>query len=711
MILNMNKRTKKSHSDKKEKHYKHLCQSIESFVENRNYEPVGQAALFKAMKLHPSHLDLAKKAITDLLKAEKIRVEKKRIFPMKKAVLITGMLNGHPRGFGFVVPDREFPDLPDIFIPKDRMHSAVDGDHVELEVFKSSKEGKGPEGTICEILERNKKQIAGIVQDFTKARDLVLYLPLYGPTKKAQASGKKGVEYDYGDRVLIEITDWDDQGIKGNVIKSLGNISDASKDASATAEEYGIRTQFPTAVLNSVKKFGTEITKDDFKNRVDLTKQTCYTIDPDTAKDFDDALALKRDKQGNYHLAVHIADVSHYVTPNSELDKEAFLRANSTYFPETCLPMLPEALSNELCSLKPNVIRLTVTVFMTFDKNGDLLEQRIERSAIKSAKRFTYRDVKSILDGKKKSKYKESLEEMVELCLLLKKKRAERGSVDFSLSEIAIKVDENGVPTGLEIIEYDITHQLVEEFMLKANETVAKVLSASGNDLIFRIHEEPAEENITEFFQHARSLGFKLPPNPSTRDLQQLFEQAKESPLSRQLAYRFIRTMKMAFYSRENVGHYGLRLTHYCHFTSPIRRYSDLVIHRLLVDKKDQYDVEKAARQCSERERISMRAENRIKLLKKLRLLQNHYEKNQDQLYSAVITGVKPFGVSFELEEWGIDGFIHVSQLKNDYYVYVPAIQALSGTHTGKGYHLGMTFELIIQHIDLVLCEVEWTVK
>ncbi|MBI3237037.1 MAG: RNB domain-containing ribonuclease, partial [Chlamydiales bacterium] len=283
---------------------------------------------------------------------------------------------------------------------------------------------------------------------------------------------------------------------------------------------------------------------------------------------------------------VHIADVAHYVKPGSALDQEAIIRCNSTYFPGTCIPMLPEQLSNELCSLKPEVVRLTVSVLMDFDKEGTLIGHEVVRSCIYSAKRFTYFEAKDVLDKKVKSPYAKSLELMVELCQLLKKKRHERGSIDFALPETVILIDEKGEPTGVKKIEYDITHQLVEEFMLKANEMVAKELNLRKRPVLYRVHEEPSEENFTDFYQFARSLGFTLPAKPTPIDIQEMFDEAKKSPHSHQLSVAFIRSMRLAQYSPNNIGHFGLALEHYSHFTSPIRRYSDLVTQRLLFNEE-----------------------------------------------------------------------------------------------------------------------------
>lgn len=435
----------------------------------------------------------------------------------------------------------------------------------------------------------------------------------------------------------------------------------------------------------------------------------CFTIDPDTAKDFDDALSLSKDRKGIYHLGVHIADAAHYVKTETALDKEALLRCNSTYFPGTCLPMLPEELSNELCSLKPDVDRLTISVMMDFDKKGTLIKHEIVRSFIHSKKRFTYGEAKEVLDGKKKSPHKKTLKLMVDLCHLLKAKRYERGSIDFSLSEMVIQVDDEGRPTGIKKVEYDITHQLVEEFMLKANEMVATELTMRGKSLLYRVHEAPSEENFKDFFAFAHVLGFKISPEPTIEELRDLFEKAKKTPFAAQLSIAFIRSMKLAQYSPENVGHYGLSLEYYCHFTSPIRRYSDLITQRLLFDEEQEnINLERIAERCSEQERISFKAETSVKTLKKLRLLDDFFKNDPHREFTAIVTKIKPFGLHFELSDLMLEGFLHISELEDDYFNHDAKRNMLVGTRTGKVHCLGETLLVKLVSVDLILLESRW---
>ncbi len=635
---------------------------------------------------------------------------RKKKKPLPKEELMTGLLRMHPKGFGFVIPDHPAQHPQDVFIPKHLTAHAVDGDLVEVAINCESFSEKGPEGRIVTILKRARKHLAGIIRSMTHA-EILAYCPLLGASKPVVVSLDPEIPIGLGDRVTMEVLSWgtEKQPTYCRVTHVLGNISDPSCDVKAAIEEFDLSAIFPKHVVDNAKQFSKKVTKKDTSGRVDLTKLETFTIDPDTAKDYDDALSLSVDQAGHYHLAVHIADVAHYVKSGSALDKEAFSRCNSTYFPGSCVPMLPEELSNELCSLKEGVVRLTVSVLMEFNAQGDLLRHSVVRSYIKSAKRFTYFQAKDVIDGKKKSPHAEALKNMVDLCHLLKVHRHNRGSIDFSLPEMLLIVDEKGVPTGFKEIPYDITHQLVEEFMLKANEVVAKELTARGKQLIFRVHEPPAKENFEDFYTLARSLGFSLPADPTTKDLQHLFASAQKTPFVEQLSIAFIRSMKLAQYSPENIGHFGLALEYYCHFTSPIRRYSDLIIERLLFNEEDKdLDLEAIALKCSELERVSFKAEMSVKTLKKLRLLKGYFEEDPTRIYTATVTKVKPFGLYIDVTQVHIEGFLHISLLDNDYFIFNPDRNTLVGKTSGKVYGVGHPLKVDLEEIDLIGLESKW---
>ncbi len=577
----------------------------------------------------------------------------------------------------------------DIFIPRRATKGAVDGDSVEVAVNTRFASEKGPEGRVLKILRRGRSHVAGTIAYIGRKKQIYAHVPLLGEEQQMQIRPSEEHSLQIGDRIIIHVLDWGSARREslGEMSAYIGHISDPSCDIAAAIEEFDLEDAFSRRALSEAKSYGTSVTLKQAAEREDLRELDCITIDPDTAKDFDDALSLRKDNKGQYHLGVHIADVSYYVKPGTSLDKEARQRCNSVYFPGTVVPMLPHELSSHLCSLKPKVNRLSVSVMMILDQQGELKSYRITRSVIQSKKRFTYKEAKEVLDGKKKSPFSQKLKLMVELCGHLKRLRAKRGSIEFALPDTAMQVDKQGAPIKVEIVEYDITHQLVEEFMLKANEVVATHLSKEGKPLAYRIHEEPNPENIKEFAAVATALGFPLSDQPDAEELQNLFDHARESPFGQFLATQFIRSMKLASYSTQNVGHYGLGLEHYTHFTSPIRRYIDLVVHRLLFDEVDpKENYEQIAQACSEKERLSSRAENTVTLLKKLRLLNAIQNENPKRTYKAVVTYIKPFGFAFEVSELLLDGFINER----------------------RSFKTGDAIRVKLAHTDLITQEVEW---
>jgi len=689
-----------------------IKKAILEFMKGRRYRPLPLAELFQRFQMPDSLLPLFRKLIKELIDEELIEMQNKKL-ALKKAheETITGILRVHSKGFGFLIPDNPALSAQDIFIPKHLTDNAVDGDHVEVLINPESTSEKGPEGKVLFVLKRAHKHLAGTIKHITANGDRQAYVPLLGTSKPVLIPSSGENHTKVGDRVILKVLEWgeEQQPTLCEITHTIGHISDASIDTIAAIEEFDLHATFSKAALQEVKDYGKKVSAKESKNRVDFTDLECFTIDPDTARDFDDALSLTKDRKGVFHLGVHIADVAHYVKPQSALDSEALLRCNSTYFPGTCVPMLPEGLSNELCSLKPEVARLTVSVMMDFDRTGKLIKQEIFRSCIHSQKRFTYGEAKEVLDGAKKSPHKKTLELMVAFCHLLQKKRYERGSLDFAMPEMVIVVDDKGEPTGMKKVEYDITHQLVEEFMLKANEVVAIELTKRGKNLLYRIHEAPLEESRKDFVAFARSLGFSVPEKPETDDLRALFEQAKQTPFAQQLFIAFIRSMKLAQYSPNNVGHYGLSLEHYCHFTSPIRRYSDLITQRLLFDEESpDLDLEKIAQLCSEQERLSFKAEMSVKTLKKLRLLNRCFEEEPGRVYDALVTRIKPFGLHFELALLQLEGFLHISELEDDYFTYDGKRGMLIAARTGKMHRLGETIQVRIRQVDLILLESRW---
>jgi len=682
-----------------------ITRTILQFVEGKRYEPMAAEKLMEALAIAPVNQDIFKKVLADLVTEGNLAVHRGSIsLPKATEQLITGTISVHHKGFGFV----KAPVGPDVFIPKHLVGDAVDGDTVEVEV-SSIVTAKGPEGAVLAVLERSRTHLGCTVLEKFNTH-CTGYSPLLGKEKLIVIKGSSHLKV--GDRIICLVSNWRDNNnqVVADLARVIGNIADPSIDIEAAIQEFELPNEFSKEAIEEARVYGAKISAKESKGRLDLCDEECVTIDPDTARDYDDAITLTKDEKGHFHLGVHIADVSHYVAPGTQLDKEAFLRCNSTYFPGRCVPMLPEELSNELCSLKPKVKRLAMSVLAEFTPNGDLVQYKIARTVIKSAKRFTYKEALSVIEKKKKSPHAELLDRMVELCFLFKQKRFERGSIDFALSDDVIIVDEKGVPQRLERVEYDITHQMIEEFMLKANELTAIHLANQGKMLIYRVHEEPTAESFQDFYTFARSLGFVLPEKPNHRDIQKMFLQAKDSPFLPQLSVSFIRSMRLAQYSPENIGHYGLALEHYCHFTSPIRRYTDLIIQRLLMDElPEETELDEVAKACSDKERVSFKAESSVKQLKKLRLAKTHFEADPTRVYPANITKVKPFALFFEVEVFDLESTIHVSELGNDYFEYNQSKLQFCGRRTGKTYAAGQTIYVRLDRIDFVMQEAKWS--
>jgi ribonuclease R len=698
---------------KEERLFQNLLKTVLQYMQGRGFASMSEGEFRDKLGFPPQHTEVLKEVLATLVTQGYAEVLNGR-YRLKKSGegVITGILRMHPRGFGFLQADDSVRYPQDVFIPKHLTQNAVDGDKVEVQVNTEVISEKGPEGKVTAIITRGRTHLAGIIREIESYGDVIAHVPILGATRRVIVQPSEEFSLKEGDRIVMKVVEWGGQN-EETICKAshfLGHISDPSCDVKAAVEEYDLRDTFPHHVVEEAHKCGTRVSTKDIASREDLREMEVFTIDPDTAKDFDDAVNLTKDRKGHYHLGVHIADVSHYVKSGTAMDDEAKLRCNSTYFPGRCIPMLPSELSDNLCSLKANVNRLTISILMEFDSEGNMVNYRIARSVIKSAKRFSYREAKEVLDGKKKSQHLPTLNLMVELCKLLKKKRYERGSLEFAIPELVIRVDENGVPTKMELVEYDITHQLIEEFMLKSNEVVATHLTEKGKNLTYRVHDVPAEENMKDFAILAGAFGFKLSSKPTPVELQKLFDEAVNTPYAQYLATSYIRRMRLAIYSAENIGHYGLSLTHYCHFTSPIRRYVDLVVHRILFGESDEReDLEMIAARSSEQERISAKAESSVVLLKKLRLIEMVNKQEEHRQYEAIVTRVKNFGIYFEVLDYMLEGFLHVADLEGDYYVFDEKRMRLRGNRTGRTYESGDKITVMLRSLDFILLESDWT--
>jgi ribonuclease R len=612
-----------------------------------------------------------------------------------------GKISIHPSGFGFVSL-KEY----DVFIPKHLILNAMDQDIVEIEILSfEGRNKKGPEGRVNRVVKRNKASILGTVVEI-KPGALHVRASLQGESELTHVP-MPTTPVEVGDRILMEVHSLRNQ-LHLTFEKKLGSIFDPLKDLEAIKEEYTLPKEFPEEALNEAKSFGSEVVKSHHPERKDLTDLFTITIDPKTAKDFDDALSIQRTSKG-YKLFVHVADASYYVKRGSHLDLEAINRKNSTYLIGTCIPMLPHLLSDNLCSLKEGVDRLAVTIEMDLNSKGQLEHHLIYRSIIKSNHRLSYEQAFEIMHQKEDSYLKEQLQLMKELALHLKALKHERGSVDLSLSELVWRLAEDGIPSGFEISHYDITHQLVEEFMLKANEVIATELKNRDVALIYRVHEPPSPETMMEFKNFCVRLGVLVPQEFGPKELSRVFEAHRESAFISELSTRYIRSMRLATYSTDRIGHHGLMLENYTHFTSPIRRYVDIIIHRLVFeDGYTQEELDEIAKSSSEKERHSARAEMSYLMLKKLRYLERKHKKEPERTYKASVTRVKPYGIVFEVKDFGVEGFLHISKLGNDYFEFHPKKEKITGSKSMKTFEIGHQFIVQIESVNLLFQEIFW---
>ena len=703
-----------AHPKREQRLFDNLLKATYEFIKGRHYSPQTKQSLIERLNIHEAHLDIFEGVLRSLKGEGKVQLVDERYLSAEETqprlaageFIVRGTISVHPRGFGFV--NRPSPQ-EDVFIPKAFINGAVDGDLVDAVATTHPTSEKGPEGKVISVAQRRRQHIAGTVTD-RQGTTATIYSSLLGEIHPIVCHLEASQQVAVGDRVLLSVKNWGQKREPSECCleKVLGNVSDPSVDIPFAIAESGIRQEFPQAALDEAKAFGTKVGPTDLTNRVDLRELECVTIDPDTAKDFDDAISVE--KIGTeYRVGVHIADVSYYVRPESALDLEARLRCNSTYFPNTCVPMLPRELSENLCSLKPDVARLTVSVFFNVTESGETTSWEVVRSVIESKKRFTYREVKAILDGGS-GPFVPLLHAMAAVCERLKRRRSERGSVQLYIPELVVKVDEKGAPTGTDLVEYDITHQMVEECMLKANEIVAIHLGRMGKDVSYRVHEEPAEESLRDFSALASSYGHTLPEVPSPQDIQRFFLEVEGTPHATYLAVCYIKSMRLACYSPDNIGHYGLSLEHYCHFTSPIRRYIDIIIHRLLLEEgPDRATLTEICQEASERERVSARAEGSVVTTKKLRLLEERWRKKPNATHEAVITRVKPFGIFFDISSLMLEGFLHVSDLEDDYFLFDDLTSQLEGCDFGHTYGSGDRIFVRCDSVNIIMQEASWT--
>jgi ribonuclease R len=635
----------------------------------------------------------------------------------EKMNLVPGELSVHPEGYGFVTPEGGGPD---IYLTAVNLKEAWHGDRVVVRI--EGRRGRRREGKVIRILQRRIQEVLGLLCQaentyYVEPEDEHLAFNLIIPPEQLAGAAP-------GDMVRAAVTHYPTAHLnpQGAIIEILGSMEDAAVQTRLVILKYGLPDEFPPEVLAEADQVPVELSPRAWQDRLDLRALPLVTIDGENARDFDDGVCVEKKPGGAFTLYVAIADVSHYVAPGSALDRQANLRGNSVYFPQRAVHMLPERLSTDICSLKPGVDRLAVVVILDYDRQGRLKRCQFARAVVRNHARLTYRLVQRLLtekDRKLRQQYRPFLKLlgwMAELRRLLRERRGERGSLLMSLPEAEVVLDDRGWPVDIKRVDQLLSHQIIEEFMIAANEAVAWFL---GEPSLFRVHERPDAAKLTAFRAFLRSLGFVL-PKQAHRDpgvLRRFLEEVQQTPLAPMVQLMLLRSLKQARYAGEPLGHYGLAIEWYTHFTSPIRRYPDLLVHRLLLAKLagkkpplslDPDDLEAEAAHLNKRERLGIEAEREMLARMQVRCLAHRV----GETFSGRITGVNAFGFFVSLEEIFAEGLVRLVDLPNDYYRFDEVRMRLSGRKTGASFSLGdqvmvrvAQVDIRRRHINLVLVE------
>lgn len=656
-------------------------------------------------------------------KENRASFKKKNIKSLKKqGLLAEGVFIGNARGFGFVETGE---DEEDIFIPADAVNTALHQDKVQVLLKKEQKPGKRREGTVIKILERGTTEVVGT---FQREGDYGFVLcDNQKISRDVYISPKNSHGIRDGEKVVAQILDYGSEKRKpeGKITESLGNIHAPGADILAVVKSYGIPSEFPVRVMNQAMRVPDHVLEADWDGRDDLTGLMTVTIDGEDAKDLDDAVSLT--KEGNlYHLGVHIADVSNYVQGGSAIDREALKRGTSVYLADRVIPMLPERLSNGICSLNQGVERLALSCLMDIDENGTVVSHKITESVIRVDRRMSYEQVRCILeDGETETsrEYQEFVPMfflMKELSGILRGCRHNRGSIDFDFPESKIILNGAGRAIDVKPYETSVATEIIEDFMLLANETVAREYCKGEYPFVYRTHENPDPDKVEELLMLLHNQGIdvrKSGQEITPKEIQEILESIQNLPNETMISRLTLRTMKQAKYTTECSGHFGLAARYYCHFTSPIRRYPDLQIHRIIRDnlrgrltregKTEHYReiLEEVARQSSVCERRAQEAERESDKMKKAEYMSYHLGEEFD----GIISGVTGYGLYVELGNT-VEGLVHITALKDDYYTFDQETHELRGELTKKVYHLGQKIRVRVADADAVKRSVDFTI-
>ena len=693
-------------------------ETIYQFICDELYVPMKAKEIAAVLSVPKEMRKELQEVLDELLAEGRIEVSAKGKYKKSEGKYLVGTFTAHPRGFGFVSIEGEDAD---IFIPEKAVNGAFHMDTVQVEVV-SETSGKRREGKIIKILERGVVQIVCTYEKSKTFGFAVPDNPKFGSDIFIPQERSKGAVS--GHKVVVEITDYGKEGKKpeGKVVEILGHINDPGTDILSIVRAYNLPVEFSERILKQVENVSNEVSTADMAGRMDLRDWQTVTIDGEDAKDLDDAITLTREGE-YYQLGVHIADVTNYVQEHSALDVEALKRGTSVYLVDRVIPMLPHKLSNGICSLNAGENRLALSCIMTIDKKGNVIDHNIAETVIKVDRRMSYTSVKKILEDQDEAEIREyeelvpMFERMEKLAAILRKKRMSRGSIDFDFPETKIILDKQGRPVEIKPYERNVATKIIEDFMLIANETVAQDYFWQELPFVYRTHENPDTEKIKKLSTFINNFGYTMKIGQDEihpKELQKLLTKIDGTPEEALISRLTLRSMKQAKYATVSTGHFGLATPYYCHFTSPIRRYPDLQIHRIIKDnlrgrmnakRIAHYEkiLPEVAKHSSETERVADEAERETEKLKKVEYMSGHI----GEIFTGVISGVTEYGFYVELPNT-IEGMVHVTTLTDDYFHYSADAYELVGEVTNIHYKLGQKVSVMVMETDKIMRTIDF---
>ena len=699
-------------------------QKILDLMKDDDYVPMKAKELAMIMRVPKNEYGDFLEVLGNLELEMKIQKNRKNRYRLVEKTYYDGIYRKNQKGFGFVrLEDQE----DEIYISKENSLNALNGDRVLIEILEESNKVKSAEGKVVRILKHEKDTVVGIFQN-NKSFGFVVPDDRSFGTDIFISKKNFGKARD-NHKVLVKITKYPQNGknAEGKIIEVLGNVNEAGVDMLSLIKEYNLPSTFPEEVVQEAKKFGDTIDEKDIPNRVDFRDREIFTIDGEDAKDLDDAVRVEKLDNGNYKLEVHIADVSHYVKENSLLDREALIRGTSIYMLGRVIPMLPRELSNGLCSLNEGEDRFTISCIMEIDQKGNVVSGEVVKGIIKVTKRMNYNDVQAILDGNETviNHYKPYIQEfknMEELAIILKNRRMEQGYLNLDIPESKIGLDIDGKVVSVGKYETSFANEIIEQFMLSANETIAEKFYWLQAPFIYRVHEKPDIEKIQELNKFLFNFGLKIKANKDNiypKEFAKILEETKGKEEEKVVSNLVLRTLKLARYEAENKGHFGIASKYYCHFTSPIRRYPDLFIHRIISRYlEENYDVkenwieehqkqaEDRAKQSSEREKIATKVEREAEDLKKAEFMESRIGEE----YEGIVSSITSFGMFVELENT-IEGLIRFEDLGDEYFIYNEEKKQLIGEKSNKVYKIGDKVKIRVKKASKILRQIDFEIQ